>query len=182
MTNNPTKRAGIEGYGLSIVEQVPLSIEANEENRDYLRTKASRLGPPDGSGDRGMIRVVEGSEVRRRPSRSASRWPTGTRGSPIVSCREPSIASRRWKSTEITVLRVPGALELAGRGQDPDRPRLRRGDCHRHGGQGRHRSLRDRGPRIHRRDRPCCARDAGSRSETPSSRSTTIDRRWSASG
>jgi 3,4-dihydroxy 2-butanone 4-phosphate synthase/GTP cyclohydrolase II len=44
MTNNPTKRAGIEGYGLSIVEQVPLSIEANEENRDYLRTKASRLG------------------------------------------------------------------------------------------------------------------------------------------
>jgi 3,4-dihydroxy 2-butanone 4-phosphate synthase/GTP cyclohydrolase II len=44
MTNNPTKRAGIEGYGLSIVEQVPLSIEANEENRDYLRTKARRLG------------------------------------------------------------------------------------------------------------------------------------------
>jgi len=44
MTNNPTKRAGIEGYGLSIVEQVPLSIEANEENRDYLNTKASRLG------------------------------------------------------------------------------------------------------------------------------------------
>ena len=44
MTNNPTKRAGIEGYGLSIVEQVPLSIEANEENRDYLKTKASRLG------------------------------------------------------------------------------------------------------------------------------------------
>jgi 3,4-dihydroxy 2-butanone 4-phosphate synthase/GTP cyclohydrolase II len=44
MTNNPTKRAGIEGYGLSIVEQVPLSIEANEENRDYLKAKASRLG------------------------------------------------------------------------------------------------------------------------------------------
>ncbi len=44
MTNNPTKRAGIEGYGLSIVEQVPLSIEANEENREYLRTKANRLG------------------------------------------------------------------------------------------------------------------------------------------
>jgi 3,4-dihydroxy 2-butanone 4-phosphate synthase/GTP cyclohydrolase II len=44
MTNNPTKRAGIEGYGLSIVERVPLSIEANEENREYLRTKANRLG------------------------------------------------------------------------------------------------------------------------------------------
>jgi len=44
MTNNPTKRAGIEGYGLSILEQVPLSIDANDENRDYLTTKARRLG------------------------------------------------------------------------------------------------------------------------------------------
>jgi 3,4-dihydroxy 2-butanone 4-phosphate synthase/GTP cyclohydrolase II len=44
MTNNPTKRAGIEGYGLSILEQIPLSVEANSENRDYLRTKADRMG------------------------------------------------------------------------------------------------------------------------------------------
>jgi 3,4-dihydroxy 2-butanone 4-phosphate synthase/GTP cyclohydrolase II len=44
MTNNPTKRAGIEGYGLSILEQIPLSIDANDENRDYLRAKATRLG------------------------------------------------------------------------------------------------------------------------------------------
>jgi 3,4-dihydroxy 2-butanone 4-phosphate synthase/GTP cyclohydrolase II len=44
MTNNPTKRAGIEGYGLSIVETVPIIIDANDENRDYLQTKATRLG------------------------------------------------------------------------------------------------------------------------------------------
>lgn len=44
MTNNPTKRAGIEGYGLSILEQIPLSVEANEENRRYLQTKVDRLG------------------------------------------------------------------------------------------------------------------------------------------
>jgi len=44
MTNNPTKRAGIEGYGLSILEQIPLTTEANDENRDYLKTKVSRLG------------------------------------------------------------------------------------------------------------------------------------------
>jgi 3,4-dihydroxy 2-butanone 4-phosphate synthase/GTP cyclohydrolase II len=44
MTNNPTKRAGIEGYGLSILEQVPLSIDANDENREYLQAKATRLG------------------------------------------------------------------------------------------------------------------------------------------
>lgn len=44
MTNNPTKRAGIEGYGLSILEQIPLSVEANDENREYLQTKVDRLG------------------------------------------------------------------------------------------------------------------------------------------
>jgi 3,4-dihydroxy 2-butanone 4-phosphate synthase/GTP cyclohydrolase II len=44
LTNNPTKRAAIEGYGLSIIEQLPLAVEANEENREYLHTKAARLG------------------------------------------------------------------------------------------------------------------------------------------
>jgi 3,4-dihydroxy 2-butanone 4-phosphate synthase/GTP cyclohydrolase II len=44
MTNNPTKRAGIEGYGLSILERVPIPTLANEENRTYLRAKAARLG------------------------------------------------------------------------------------------------------------------------------------------
>ncbi len=44
MTNNPTKRAGIEGYGLSIVDRIPIPVSANEENRDYLSTKAARLG------------------------------------------------------------------------------------------------------------------------------------------
>ena len=44
MTNNPTKRAGIEGYGLSIVERIPIPTNATDENRDYLQTKATRLG------------------------------------------------------------------------------------------------------------------------------------------
>ncbi|MGH8947023.1 MAG: bifunctional 3,4-dihydroxy-2-butanone-4-phosphate synthase/GTP cyclohydrolase II [Acidimicrobiia bacterium] len=44
MTNNPTKRAGIEGYGLSILERVPIPTVANEENRAYLRAKVERLG------------------------------------------------------------------------------------------------------------------------------------------
>lgn len=51
MTNNPTKRAGIEGYGLSILEQIPLSVQANDENRRYLHTKASRLGHQIEFGD-----------------------------------------------------------------------------------------------------------------------------------
>lgn len=44
MTNNPTKRAGIEGYGLSILEQIPLPVETTDENRRYLQTKIDRMG------------------------------------------------------------------------------------------------------------------------------------------
>ncbi len=44
MTNNPAKRGGLEGYGLEIVERVPLEIEPNPHNEDYLRTKQERMG------------------------------------------------------------------------------------------------------------------------------------------
>ena len=44
ITNNPGKRAGIEGYGLEIIERVPLEIIPNDKNREYLRTKKEKLG------------------------------------------------------------------------------------------------------------------------------------------
>ena len=44
ITNNPGKRAGIEGYGLTIVERLPLEITPNEKNFEYLRTKKEKLG------------------------------------------------------------------------------------------------------------------------------------------
>ena len=44
LTNNPAKRAGLEGYGLSIVERVPLVTEPTEENIGYLKTKREKLG------------------------------------------------------------------------------------------------------------------------------------------
>ncbi len=44
LTNNPAKRAGLEGYGLSIVERVPLVIDPNVHNVSYLDTKAMRMG------------------------------------------------------------------------------------------------------------------------------------------
>jgi len=44
MTNNPKKIYGIEGYGLSIVEEVPIRIEPGEFNKQYLETKRAKLG------------------------------------------------------------------------------------------------------------------------------------------
>ena len=44
MTNNPSKRAGLEGYGLTLVERLPLEIRPNERNLEYLRTKRDKLG------------------------------------------------------------------------------------------------------------------------------------------
>lgn len=44
LTNNPTKRAGITGYGLEILDQIPLETTRNEHNDRYLETKRTRLG------------------------------------------------------------------------------------------------------------------------------------------
>ena len=44
MTNNPKKRAGLIGYGLEIVENVPLEITANKHNAFYLKTKKDKMG------------------------------------------------------------------------------------------------------------------------------------------
>ena len=44
MTNNPKKIYGIEGYGLSVVEEVPIRIAPGEHNEKYLATKKSKLG------------------------------------------------------------------------------------------------------------------------------------------
>ena len=44
LTNNPAKRAGLEGYGLHMVERVPIVIEPNEHNLRYLETKRDKLG------------------------------------------------------------------------------------------------------------------------------------------
>lgn len=44
MTNNPTKRVGLEAYGLEIVENVPIEITPNQYDLTYLRTKRDRMG------------------------------------------------------------------------------------------------------------------------------------------
>lgn len=44
MTNNPIKRVGLEGYGLEVVENVPIEVEPNRYNKFYMHTKKARMG------------------------------------------------------------------------------------------------------------------------------------------
>ena len=44
MTNNPAKLAGLEGYGLEIVDRIPLTVTSNDANRHYLETKRTKMG------------------------------------------------------------------------------------------------------------------------------------------
>lgn len=44
MSNNPTKRAGLLGYGLEIVENIPIEIQSNVHNEQYLKTKRDKMG------------------------------------------------------------------------------------------------------------------------------------------
>nr|MDE7382007.1 GTP cyclohydrolase II [Muribaculaceae bacterium] len=44
MTNNPVKRIGLEGYGIHVVENVPIEVEPNKYNQVYMHTKKARMG------------------------------------------------------------------------------------------------------------------------------------------
>lgn len=44
MTNNPVKRIGLEGYGLEVVENVPIEVAPNDYNKFYMHTKKARMG------------------------------------------------------------------------------------------------------------------------------------------
>jgi 3,4-dihydroxy 2-butanone 4-phosphate synthase/GTP cyclohydrolase II len=44
ISNNPKKRAGLIGYGLEIIDCVPIEMPANEHNEGYLKTKRDKMG------------------------------------------------------------------------------------------------------------------------------------------
>ena len=63
MTNNPAKIGGIEGYGLEIVERVPLEVIPNRHNINYLRTKVDRMGHMIEGLDEHMDDVDPGADL-----------------------------------------------------------------------------------------------------------------------
>ena len=44
MTNNPKKIVGLEGYGLEIVDRVPIEMDPNQSNEAYLKAKKDKMG------------------------------------------------------------------------------------------------------------------------------------------
>jgi 3,4-dihydroxy 2-butanone 4-phosphate synthase/GTP cyclohydrolase II len=60
LTNNPDKRAGLEGYGLTITGRVPLPARVGPDNMRYLRTKRDRMGHDlPGLGDASPVEALE---------------------------------------------------------------------------------------------------------------------------
>jgi len=69
LTNNPAKRAGLEGYGLEVTERVPLVIPPTTENLSYLTTKSTKLGhllPPYQASAGGLARYAAVPASERR--------------------------------------------------------------------------------------------------------------------
>ena len=126
LTNNPTKRAGLEGYGLSIVERVPLQSRVNEHNIRYLQTKKSKLGHLLDLDDRGGRR---GARRRGwRVGRKAPEAPLEASGmafgivvaefnaeitEALLDGARKCFAENGVTDSEIAVAWVPGAFELA---------------------------------------------------------------------
>ncbi len=60
MTNNPKKIVGLQGYGITVTERVPIEIEPNQCNYDYLKTKCTKMGH--------LIRCLSSEEVKEHES------------------------------------------------------------------------------------------------------------------
>jgi 3,4-dihydroxy 2-butanone 4-phosphate synthase/GTP cyclohydrolase II len=83
LTNNPAKRAGLEGYGLRITGRESLRVEVNPENVRYLQTKRDRMGHDIdiASSPPSSLRVAAGS-ARRRTQAAEAEADSGTRCRP----------------------------------------------------------------------------------------------------
>ena len=133
MTNNPAKYGGLEGFGLEIVERVPLESAPNPENIAYLRTKREQDGPPARGARRLMSSNFRGRQSsRHRPERRRHRaCAIGVvcgRFNDHITDRlldgaGDGLAVHGVAEADVTVVWVPGAFEIPLGGQGPRRDR-----------------------------------------------------------
>ena len=189
LTNNPAKRAGLEGYGLAITERVPLEIAPNRHNVDYLRTKRDRMGHdlPDDLDIPGREPLMSGSGAPTLDIAGV----TGLRVAVVASSWHEQVMDGLVDGA----VRALDALEVALRRSSACRARS---SCRSWCGGGRGRLRRRRGARRRdpRRDAALRVRlPGGDRRPHPGRRSTpaypsgsacspatTRRRRWTAPG
>ena len=121
LTNNPKKIRGLEGYGLSVGGQLPIEHAPNEHNKEYLRTKAQRMGHTlhhQGLNlDEQLLRTNAGEAATRGAPASGERPLRDRRRALLRGARRAAEAgaARRLRgapAVEVEVLEVPGAFEL----------------------------------------------------------------------
>ena len=119
MTNNPKKMVGLDGYGLSVVERVPLEIPPCADNEAYLRTKCTKMGhllsqaakAVDRGGD--MAKVIEGTLNAKgmRVALVAGRF-NDFITSKLVEGALDTLKRHGAADQNLTVVWVPGAFEI----------------------------------------------------------------------
>ena len=163
LTNNPKKISGLEGFGLTIVERVPIAIEPTKYNAHYMKTKRDKMGHLfETCGGGHGVKVEKAPTPERFPDARGKRFAIvvatllspisrpGSRTAPAAGC---AIAASR--TTRSPCFAVPGCFELPLAAPQADRRgRLRRD--RRAGGRG---ARRDAALRLRRRR--VCARHHG---------------------
>ena len=208
LTNNPKKIVGLEGYGLSVSEQVPIESDPNAHNEAYLRAKRDKMGHSlhhQGLAlDEEMIHDEEERDarargwLRRAPSSSGSgdeerealaraalrrlRRPLlrGPRPAPAEGRRRRLRAGRRARRLRSTEVSVPGAYELPFAAKSSRRGRLSPASpASASSSAARPTTTTSSAPRP-----PAASRTSSSRPASPapsaSSPATTWSRRWPA--
>ena len=185
LTNNPKKIVGLEGYGLSVTDQIPIEHAPGEHNRDYLRAKKDRLGHL--LHHQGLAldeEMIHEEQVDDRDRAAAERRPLragpGPEAPPVSDLvrglRRPLLRGPRAAAGRGRHARVPRGGRVGRRARGARRVRaaaggevLRRvGPLRRRGLPGRRDPRRDRPLRVRlRRGR---ARDRSACSWTPACR------------
>jgi 3,4-dihydroxy 2-butanone 4-phosphate synthase / GTP cyclohydrolase II len=118
LTNNPAKRAALGGFGLSIVDRVPVEVLPNDANERYLRTKAERMGHESAARTSGLHRgrrhrrAAGGAPGVEKPAPAGRRWPRPRRPTP---CRRTAGAGTPRRAATTPSRRRPPDDTTTGR-------------------------------------------------------------------